>query len=165
MFLKMFTIKFQLVILGAYRWRCRNGYKWISKYGCAHNKTRRSNPMWSNDNWSVLCFDCRALREFTGKVCGSIGIIGWRTWLSKSYVRFIHWRKNNETILLFLYWISVDFSLSASETPYTQKYEVASAVRHPSYSSEKDINDIAVITLRKPIAFNQGVGPICLPFK
>ncbi|XP_055317480.1 venom serine protease-like [Sitodiplosis mosellana] len=52
-----------------------------------------------------------------------------------------------------------------SETPYTQKYAIASAVRHPSYSSEKDINDIALITLAKPIAFNNGVGPICLPFK
>lgn len=55
--------------------------------------------------------------------------------------------------------------LLASETPYTQKYEIASAVRHPSYSSEKDINDIALITLRQPITFNTGVGPACLPFK
>lgn len=55
--------------------------------------------------------------------------------------------------------------LLASETPYTQKYEIAAAVRHPSYSSEKDINDIALITLSKPIAFNTGVGPVCLPFK
>lgn len=55
--------------------------------------------------------------------------------------------------------------LLASETPYTQKYEIASLVRHPSYSSEKDINDIAIIRLRQPIAFNNGVGPACLPFK
>lgn len=54
---------------------------------------------------------------------------------------------------------------TASETPYTRKYEVASAVRHPNYSSEKDINDIAIITVRRPMAFNPGVGPVCLPFK
>lgn len=40
-----------------------------------------------------------------------------------------------------------------------------SATRHPNYSDDKDINDIAVIRMRRSIAFNSGVGPICLPFK
>lgn len=54
---------------------------------------------------------------------------------------------------------------TASETPYAAKYEIASAVQHPRYSSEKDINDIALVMVRRPIAFNSGVGPACLPFK
>lgn len=53
----------------------------------------------------------------------------------------------------------------ASETPYTQRYEISSSTRHPNYSSEKDINDIAVIKVKRAITFNAGVGPVCLPFK
>lgn len=53
----------------------------------------------------------------------------------------------------------------ASETPYARKYEIMSIVRHPVYSSQKDTNDIALITLRRPISFNAGVGPVCLPFR
>lgn len=65
--------------------------------------------------------------------------------------------------LIFL--ILSSSSLTASETPYAKKYEIASAIQHPLYSSEKDINDIAILRLRQPIAFNAGVGPVCLPFK
>lgn len=53
----------------------------------------------------------------------------------------------------------------ASETPYSKKYEIASVSRHPNYSSEKDINDIAIVMTRRPISFNTAVGPACLPFK
>lgn len=57
------------------------------------------------------------------------------------------------------------FHIVASETPYAKRYEIASAIQHPAYSMEKDTNDIGLLKLRRPIAFNAGVGPVCLPFK
>ncbi|KAF4532181.1 hypothetical protein B566_EDAN002243 [Ephemera danica] len=36
-------------------------------------------------------------------------------------------------------------------------------IRHPQYSSINTQNDIALIRLRDPVAFNQYVSPVCLP--
>lgn len=55
--------------------------------------------------------------------------------------------------------------LLGSETPYSRRYDISAATRHPDYSEENDTNDIAVIRLRRAISFNTAVGPVCLPFR
>lgn len=55
--------------------------------------------------------------------------------------------------------------LLASETPYSRRYDISTATRHPNYSEETDTNDIAVIRLRRAISFNTAIGPVCLPFR
>lgn len=52
------------------------------------------------------------------------------------------------------------------ETIYTESYELEKYVKHEKYlrhSNTQDF-DIALIKTVKPIAFNLGVGPACLPW-
>lgn len=42
-------------------------------------------------------------------------------------------------------------------------YNVQSYHNHPNYNSSTNVNDISIIKTTKSIAFNNGVGPVCLP--
>lgn len=52
-----------------------------------------------------------------------------------------------------------------SDTSYARRYDILSATRHPDYSEDTDTNDIAVVRVKRAIAFNTAVGPVCLPFR
>ncbi|XP_068211452.1 serine proteinase stubble-like [Palaemon carinicauda] len=44
----------------------------------------------------------------------------------------------------------------------TQEYKVARVVRHKDYDSRRLYNDVAMLTLEKPVTFNSKVRPVCL---
>lgn len=48
-------------------------------------------------------------------------------------------------------------------TPYSQNIPVQSITPHPSYTSSRNTDDIAIIRTSRIINFNLGVGPVCLP--
>lgn len=41
--------------------------------------------------------------------------------------------------------------------------DVARTIEHENYNNRNFDNDIALLVLAKPIAFNQYIGPVCLP--
>jgi len=67
-------------------------------------------------------------------------------------------RSDLTTILLGEHILGID-----TDGANPQEVGVASATRHPAYSSRTYSNDIGVIKLSKPVVFNQGIQPICLP--
>lgn len=54
-----------------------------------------------------------------------------------------------------------------NETMYTAIHEIEKYVKHEDYDEDDYLqnNDIALIKLKKTIAFNRAVGPACLPFQ
>lgn len=55
---------------------------------------------------------------------------------------------------------------SVNETFYTESYQIEKYIRHVNYSRNNyaQDNDIALVKTVRPIAFNRGVGPACLPW-
>lgn len=53
-----------------------------------------------------------------------------------------------------------------NETTYTELHEIEKFVKHEGYDEEDYMqnNDIALIKMKKSIAFNRAVGPACLPW-
>lgn len=43
-------------------------------------------------------------------------------------------------------------------------YPLRSALFHPAYSAQTDLNDIAIVTTVNMIQYNVAVGPVCLPY-
>lgn len=54
----------------------------------------------------------------------------------------------------------------SNETIYTESYEIKEYIRHEQYKpgDYDQNNDIALLKMKKPFAFNRAVGPVCLPF-
>ncbi|XP_066944472.1 trypsin-like [Macrobrachium rosenbergii] len=52
-----------------------------------------------------------------------------------------------------------------SDTPYEDEITIDRIIMHESYDSNTVDNDIALMRLSVPVTFNDGVRPICLPFK
>ena len=52
-----------------------------------------------------------------------------------------------------------------TESIFTKVYDIAEVRKHEDYDSDsaKRENDIALVFTRESIAFNDGVGPSCLP--
>nr|ATU82411.1 venom S1 protease 12 [Lethocerus distinctifemur] len=53
--------------------------------------------------------------------------------------------------------------LSVTETKHTNIYRAGRVVSHENYDGMNFYHDIALIVLQKKMAFNQAVGPACLP--
>lgn len=51
-----------------------------------------------------------------------------------------------------------------TDTASSVVHDVAELKIHESYNSDTNKNDIALIRLTKPIAYNENVGPVCLPW-
>lgn len=54
-----------------------------------------------------------------------------------------------------------------NETMYTESHDIEKYVKHHGYDEDDYLqnNDIALIKMKKSIAFNRAVGPACLPFQ
>ncbi|MFI9742364.1 serine protease [Streptomyces sp. NPDC052494] len=52
---------------------------------------------------------------------------------------------------------------TAADSPYTVLATPERFVVHPDYDPESQRNDIALVRLAEPVAFNRGVGPVGLP--
>lgn len=151
------------------RWN-GNRCKWISKHG-SDRVQRKSRSFLRSINYRYkLCTYRSALCEFTRTICIRHFTFGRWTWLPKSLVS-CYWLDRTSSVytntysIWFGFFYYSHFIITSQASPYAKKYEIASATQHPSYSAEKDINDIAILRVRTPIAFNPGVGPVCLPFK
>ena len=51
-----------------------------------------------------------------------------------------------------------------TDTPYSAMYTVSSIIKHTSFSTTTNQNDIALLKTSTSIVYNRGVGPACLPF-
>lgn len=51
----------------------------------------------------------------------------------------------------------------STDTPYSQVYSIYGFRRHELYNSTTNANDIAYVYTNVRMAYNIGVGPICLP--
>ncbi|XP_019539639.2 venom serine protease isoform X1 [Aedes albopictus] len=54
---------------------------------------------------------------------------------------------------------------TGSDTGYAQAYVIAQFLSHPGFTTQPVSNDIALIRTYQPMQFNEGVGPVCLPWK
>ncbi|XP_055625772.1 venom serine protease-like [Toxorhynchites rutilus septentrionalis] len=54
---------------------------------------------------------------------------------------------------------------TGSDTPYARPYVLAQFLAHPGFSNRPVSNDIALIRTLQRIQYNDGVGPVCLPWK
>lgn len=52
-----------------------------------------------------------------------------------------------------------------SESSFTQHIAIDKIIMHENYDPNTVDNDIAVIRLSGPVTFNDGIRPVCLPFK
>lgn len=55
--------------------------------------------------------------------------------------------------------------ITGADTGYADLYLIAAITIHPSYTTNQDLNDIAILRTTTTMAFNEGVGSVCLPFK
>ena len=53
---------------------------------------------------------------------------------------------------------------SGADTIYAALYKIVSVIKHELYNSNTGNNDIALVKTAKPMTFNRGVGPVCLPY-
>lgn len=54
---------------------------------------------------------------------------------------------------------------TGSDTSYAQAYVIAQFLSHPGFTTKPVSNDIALIRTYQPMQFNEGVSPVCLPWK
>lgn len=52
-----------------------------------------------------------------------------------------------------------------AETSFTRVLKISSYTSHPNYETKNNSNDIALLRTEKPMIFNDGVQPSCLPYR
>lgn len=52
-----------------------------------------------------------------------------------------------------------------NETPFTVLLRIVAFMKHPSFNTRTNENDIALIRTQQAMTFTQGVQPACLPFR
>ncbi|XP_062559127.1 venom serine protease-like [Armigeres subalbatus] len=93
-----------------------------------------------------------------GVVCGAT-IISDEHALSAAHCLLL--RSVDDTALLV-----GDHNLTTgSDTSYARVYRISKLLTHPGFTSNPVSNDIALIRTSQPMNFNEGVGPVCLPWK
>lgn len=149
-------------------WRRGDGRQWVSVHGRHRFEVNAPAAVRRNNYWCSLCVDGGPLRKRARPISKRYRIAGRRPWLPKWYLKnaLPNVRRSRSTIFsIFFFSFCNRCRALGSDTSYARRYDILSATRHPDYSEDNDTNDIAVVRVKRSIAFNTAVGPVCLPFR